>query len=65
MLSSNPADLDYVCFTGSDLADANVGTNAADTAKEIALELSGKSPIIILRDADICRVLPMSQVSEP
>ncbi|MGQ4648888.1 aldehyde dehydrogenase family protein [Lyngbya aestuarii] len=53
MLSSNPADLDYVCFTVSDLAGAKVGTNAADTVKEIALELSGKSPIIILRDADI------------
>ena len=59
---SNHPEVDYVSFTGSGLVGAIVGANAAKTAKKIALELGGKSPFIILPDADVeSVVLPAVQ----
>jgi aldehyde dehydrogenase (NAD+) len=44
--------VDMVSFTGSTRAGVLVAKAAADTVKRVAQELGGKSPNIILRDAD-------------
>ena len=51
-LSVHP-DLDMVSFTGSTRAGVQVAKNAADTIKRVHQELGGKSPNIILPDADL------------
>jgi aldehyde dehydrogenase (NAD+) len=51
-LSSHP-DVDMVSFTGSTRAGISVAKNAADTVKRVHQELGGKSPNIILADADL------------
>jgi aldehyde dehydrogenase (NAD+) len=45
-------DVDMVSFTGSTRAGVIVAKTAADTVKRVAQELGGKSPNIILPDAD-------------
>jgi len=45
-------DVDMVSFTGSTRAGIIVAKTAADTVKRVAQELGGKSPNIILNDAD-------------
>src|SRR5699024_6788971 len=51
-LTSHP-DVDKVSFTGSKVTGARITKNAADTIKKVALELGGKSPLIVLDDFDI------------
>ena len=46
-------DVDAVSFTGSTAAGRRVSEAAAGTIKRVALELGGKSPNIILEDADL------------
>ena len=36
--------------------------SAADTVKNVTMELGGKSPIIVWKDADVDQVCPNSQV---
>jgi len=50
-ISSHPG-IDMVSFTGSTRAGVEVAKNAAATVKRVAQELGGKSPNIILPDAD-------------
>jgi aldehyde dehydrogenase (NAD+)/3-succinoylsemialdehyde-pyridine dehydrogenase len=50
-LASHPG-IDMVSFTGSTRAGILVDKAAADTVKKVALELGGKSPNILLDDAD-------------
>jgi aldehyde dehydrogenase (NAD+) len=50
-LSSHP-DVDMVSFTGSTRAGILVAKAAADTVKRVHQELGGKSPNILLDDAD-------------
>ncbi|HLK26698.1 MAG TPA: aldehyde dehydrogenase family protein [Caulobacteraceae bacterium] len=50
-ISSHPG-IDMVSFTGSTRAGIEVAKNAAPTVKRVAQELGGKSPNIILEDAD-------------
>ncbi len=50
-LSSHP-EVDMVSFTGSTRAGIEVARNAAPTVKRVHQELGGKSPNIILEDAD-------------
>ncbi|SFV38672.1 aldehyde dehydrogenase family protein [Hyphomicrobium facile] len=45
--------IDMISFTGSTRAGVLVTKLAADTVKRVALELGGKSPNIILPDADL------------
>ncbi|MBW6421435.1 aldehyde dehydrogenase family protein [Rhizobium sp. XQZ8] len=45
-------DVDMVSFTGSTRAGIIVAKTAADTVKRVAQELGGKSPNIVLPDAD-------------
>ena len=46
-------DIDMVSFTGSTRAGKRVAEVAAGTVKRVALELGGKSPNVILEDADL------------
>ena len=46
-------DVDMISLTGSTRAGALVSQAAANTIKRVALELGGKSPNIILPDADL------------
>jgi aldehyde dehydrogenase (NAD+) len=57
-LASHP-DVDMVSFTGSTQAGKRVAELAAHTVKRVALELGGKSPYIILDDADLATAVPM------
>ena len=51
-LSSHP-DVDMMSFTGSTRAGVLVAQAAAPTVKRVAQELGGKSPNIVLPDADL------------
>lgn len=51
-LSKHP-DVDMMSFTGSTRAGSLVAQNAAPTVKRVTQELGGKSPNIILNDADL------------
>ena len=53
-LSSHP-DIDMVSFTGSTRAGVDVAKNAAATVKRVTQELGGKSPNIVLDDADFAK----------
>jgi aldehyde dehydrogenase (NAD+) len=46
-------DVDFVSFTGSTVGGIAVAHAAADSVKRVTQELGGKSPNIILADADI------------
>lgn len=50
-LSQHP-DVDMIAFTGSTPVGVQVQKDAAETVKRVTLELGGKSPYIILPDAD-------------
>lgn len=51
-LSRHP-DVDMMSFTGSTRAGSLVAQNAAPTVKRVTQELGGKSPNIVLDDADL------------
>ncbi|WP_433710203.1 phenylacetaldehyde dehydrogenase StyD [Nocardia sp. CA-084685] len=46
-------DVDKISFTGSPQVGRMISQRAADTFKRVTLELGGKSPQIILADADV------------
>ncbi len=50
--------VDMVSFTGSTRAGQLVGELAARSIKRVALELGGKSPVVILDDADLDLAIP-------
>jgi aldehyde dehydrogenase (NAD+) len=50
-------DVDMVSFTGSTRAGKRVAEVAAGTVKRVALELGGKSPNVILDDADFTKAV--------
>jgi len=50
-------DVDMVSFTGSTRAGKRVSEIASQTVKRVALELGGKSPNVILDDADLPRAV--------
>jgi aldehyde dehydrogenase (NAD+) len=55
-LSVHP-DVDMMSFTGSTRAGTLVAQNAAPTVKRVTQELGGKSPNIVLADADLERAV--------
>jgi len=55
-LSAHP-DIDMMSFTGSTRAGILVTKASADTVKRVALELGGKSPNIVLDDADLTKAV--------
>jgi acyl-CoA reductase-like NAD-dependent aldehyde dehydrogenase len=50
--------VDMVSFTGSTRAGRRVSELASATVKPVAMELGGKSPNVILGDADFSRAIP-------
>ena len=52
VLTAHP-DIDMVSLTGSTASGKTIMRNAADTVKRVHLELGGKSPNIVLADADL------------
>jgi aldehyde dehydrogenase (NAD+) len=56
-ISAHP-DIDMVSFTGSTRAGVLVAQAAAPTVKRVCQELGGKSPNIILKSADLAKVIP-------
>jgi acyl-CoA reductase-like NAD-dependent aldehyde dehydrogenase len=56
-LAAHP-DVDMVSFTGSTRAGKRVAELAAQSVKRVALELGGKSPNVILDDADFAAAIP-------
>src|SRR5580693_6073522 len=53
-IASHP-DIDLVSFTGSTRAGVDVAKNAAATVKRVTQELGGKSPNIVIDDADFAK----------
>ncbi|MBW8058852.1 MAG: aldehyde dehydrogenase family protein [Solirubrobacterales bacterium] len=51
-------EVDMVSFTGSTRAGRRVSELASATVKPVAMELGGKSPNVILDDADLERAIP-------
>jgi aldehyde dehydrogenase (NAD+) len=56
-LSVNP-DVAKISFTGSTGVGKTILRAGADTMKRVTLELGGKSPTVILEDADFARAIP-------
>ncbi|UHA73549.1 aldehyde dehydrogenase family protein [Paenibacillus sp. 481] len=50
--------VDKIAFTGSTSVGKLIMKQAADTVKKVTLELGGKSPNIILPDADLSKAVP-------
>jgi aldehyde dehydrogenase (NAD+) len=53
-------DVAKISFTGSTAVGKAIAKGAVDTMKRVTLELGGKSPNIILDDADFSKAIPMA-----
>ena len=51
-------EVDKIAFTGSTKVGKQIMRSASDTLKRVTLELGGKSPNIILPDADLSKAVP-------
>ena len=58
-LSSHP-DVAKISFTGSTAVGKAIMRTGADTLKRVTLELGGKSPTLILDDADFATAIPLA-----
>ncbi|MEU4233254.1 aldehyde dehydrogenase family protein [Nonomuraea sp. NPDC026600] len=56
-------DIDKLSFTGSPEVGKLIGRAAADQFKHVTLELGGKSPQIVFKDADIEALAPIAAAS--
>lgn len=52
------SDVNKIAFTGSTVVGKSIMKKAADDMKRVTLELGGKSPNIILKDADLEKAIP-------
>lgn len=52
-LSRDATDIRKISFTGSTAAGIDIYREAAPTLKRVTMELGGKSPLLVLADADI------------
>lgn len=59
LLTTHP-DVDLVHFTGSTAVGRRIQANASDRIGRVALELGGKSPNLVLDDADLEQVVPVA-----
>jgi len=59
VLSAHP-DIAKVSFTGSTAVGKTILRTGAETLKRVTLELGGKSPVLILDDADLKMAVPMA-----
>jgi aldehyde dehydrogenase (NAD+) len=53
-------DIAKISFTGSTAVGKGIVRAAADTLKRVTLELGGKSPVVILDDADFDAAIPLA-----
>lgn len=51
-------DIAKISFTGSTLVGKAIARGAVDTMKRVTLELGGKSPNLLLKDADLTQAIP-------
>lgn len=58
-ITRNP-NIAKISFTGSTVVGKTVARGAVDTMKRVTLELGGKSPNIILDDADLSKAIPLA-----
>lgn len=56
-------DVDKVAFTGSTAVGKHLLRSSADDLKRVSLELGGKSPTIIMPDADLEQAIPGAAMS--
>nr|WP_315025995.1 aldehyde dehydrogenase family protein [uncultured Chryseobacterium sp.] len=56
----NSPDIAKISFTGSTQTGKMIAKGAVDSMKRVTLELGGKSPNIILDDADLTKVIPQA-----
>jgi aldehyde dehydrogenase (NAD+) len=57
---SRDTDIAKIAFTGSTVVGKMIARDAIDTMKRVTLELSGKSPNIILDDANLDAAVPLA-----
>ena len=53
-------DISKISFTGSTAVGKTILRGAAETLKRVTLELGGKSPTVILDDADFAKAIPLA-----
>lgn len=53
-------DIAKISFTGSTAVGKTIARGAVDTMKRVTLELGGKSPNILLEDADLDKAIPLA-----
>ncbi len=58
-LSAHP-DVAKISFTGSTAVGKQILRAGAETCKRVTLELGGKSPVVILDDADLAAAVPLA-----
>ena len=61
-LAAHP-DVDKIVFTGSTATGQAIARAATGTLKRVSLELGGKSPVIVCRDADIDKAVPVAAMA--
>ncbi|MFT4185132.1 MAG: aldehyde dehydrogenase family protein [Rhizobium sp.] len=61
-LAEHP-DVDKIVFTGSTATGQSIARAAVGNLKRVSLELGGKSPVIVCRDADIDRAVPVAAMA--
>ncbi|KQO34718.1 aldehyde dehydrogenase [Flavobacterium sp. Leaf82] len=61
-ISRNP-DVAKISFTGSTNVGKIIAKEAVETMKRVTLELGGKSPNIILDDADFSKAIPLAVIA--
>ena len=52
------ADVDFVTFTGSSVVGQHINELCARNKTPVTLELGGKSPVVVLADADLSKTIP-------
>lgn len=57
---TNHPDIAKISFTGSTVVGKSIARGAIDTLKRVTLELGGKSPNVILDDANLETAIPMA-----
>ncbi len=61
-LAAHP-DVDKIVFTGSTVTGQAIARAATGNLKRVSLELGGKSPVIVCRDADIEKAVPVAAMA--
>ncbi|TIW15495.1 MAG: aldehyde dehydrogenase, partial [Mesorhizobium sp.] len=61
-LAEHP-DVNKIVFTGSTLTGQAIARAGVNNLKRVSLELGGKSPIIVCRDADIDTAVPVAAMA--